>query len=51
MFAPARQHTLAKDRHVLVIQDTTSLRDDGSTKSLRLHAAIAGDIVVPKPTS
>jgi hypothetical protein len=45
MFATACQHTLglAKDRHVLVIQDTTSLRDDGSTKSLQLHAAIAVD--------
>lgn len=45
MFATARQHTLglAKNRHVLVIQDTTSLRDDGRTKSLQLHAAIAVD--------
>jgi hypothetical protein len=45
MFETARQHTLgqAKDRHVLVIQDTVSLRDDGRTKSLQLHPAIAVD--------
>jgi Transposase DDE domain. len=45
MFATARARTLGlvKDRHVLVIQDTTSLRDDGQAKSLQLHPAIAVD--------
>lgn len=39
--ASARTAGLVKDRHVLVIQDTTSLRDDGDQCSLHLHPAIA----------
>jgi hypothetical protein len=47
MVATARARTagLVKRRHVLVIQDTTSLRDDGDQRSLQLHAAIAVDAV------
>jgi hypothetical protein len=43
MFATAVAHTLTRvqERHILVIQDTTSLRDDGRKKSLQLHPAIA----------
>jgi hypothetical protein len=45
MIATASAHTagLVKGRHVLVIQDTTSLRDDGDQRSLHLHPAIAVD--------
>lgn len=45
MFATACAHThgLVKDRHVLVIQDTTSLREKGHNGSLQLHPAIAVD--------
>ena len=45
MVATAREHTLGlvRDRHVLVIQDTTSLRDDGGVKTLQLHPAIVVD--------
>ena len=41
--AHARTAGLVKGRHVLVIQDTTSLRDDGDQRSLHLHPAIAVD--------
>jgi len=45
MVATARTRTagLVQGRHVLVIQDTTSLRDDGDQRSLHLHPAIAVD--------
>lgn len=45
MVATARAHLLARvqDRALLVIQDTTSLRDDGNKHGLYLHAAIAVD--------
>jgi hypothetical protein len=45
MTATARARTagLAQGRHVLAIQDTTSLRDDGDRHSLNLHAMIAVD--------
>lgn len=41
--AGARTAELAAGRHVLAIQDTTSLRDDGSGHSLNLHAMIGVD--------
>jgi hypothetical protein len=41
--ASARTAERVKDRHVLVIQDTTSLRDDGDQCSHHLHPAIALD--------
>ncbi len=45
MVATARSHLLGRvqGRAVLVIQDTTSLRDDGNTRGLYLHPAIAVD--------
>lgn len=45
MFETAARATAqrVKGRHVLVIQDTTSLRDDGRDKGLYLHPAIAVD--------
>jgi Transposase DDE domain len=45
MVATARLHLLARvqGREVLVIQDTTSLRDDGNKRGLYLHPAIAVD--------
>lgn len=45
MVATARLRTagLVKGRHILAIQDTTSLRDDGKLDSLSLHAMIAVD--------
>ena len=45
MAATARARTagLVKGRHILAIQDTTSLRDDGKLNSLSLHAMIAVD--------
>jgi hypothetical protein len=45
MVATARARTvgLVKGRHILAIQDTTSLRDDGKLNSLNLHAMIAVD--------
>ncbi len=45
MVATARAHLLGRmqGREVLVIQDTTSLRDDGNKKGLYLHPAIAVD--------
>ena len=45
MTAMARERTasLVKGRHILAIQDTTSLRDDGKGNSLNLHAMIAVD--------
>ena len=45
MVATARGHTKSRiaGRHVLAIQDTTSLRDDGKKLSLQLHPAIAVD--------
>ena len=45
MLATARAHLLGRvaGRHVLVIQDTTSLRDNGRSKSLQLHPAIGVD--------
>lgn len=41
--AAARTAERVLNRHVLVIQDTTSLRDDGDKRSLQLHSAIAVD--------
>jgi Transposase DDE domain len=45
MAATARVRTagLAQGRHILAIQDTTTLRDDGHLCSLNLHAMIAVD--------
>jgi hypothetical protein len=45
MVAHARAHTarLVADRHILAIQDTTTLRDDGNLRSLNLHPTIAVD--------
>jgi hypothetical protein len=45
MVATARARTarLVKGRHILAIQDTTTLRDDGKQCSLNLHAMIAVD--------
>lgn len=45
MVAAARAHLLERvqGREVLVIQDTTSLRDDGNKRGLYLHPAIAVD--------
>jgi Transposase DDE domain len=45
MVATARARTagLVKGRHILAIQDTTSLRDDGDQCSLHLHPTIAVD--------
>jgi hypothetical protein len=45
IFATAGARTAGRvaERHVLVIQDTTSLRDDGDKCSLQLHPAIAVD--------
>ncbi len=43
MTAAARTSSLVQGRHVLAIQDTTSLRDDGTLNSLNLHAMIAVD--------
>ena len=47
MVETARARTLArvKGRHVLAIQDTTSLRDDGDQRSLHLHPTIAVDAI------
>ncbi len=41
--ARARTAGLAGGRHILAIQDTTTLRDDGNQRSLNLHAMIAVD--------
>jgi hypothetical protein len=41
--AAARTARLVEGRHILVIQDTTTLRDDGDQNSLNLHVAIAVD--------
>jgi hypothetical protein len=41
--AAARTAGLVGGRHVLAIQDTTTLRDDGDQNSLNLHAMIAAD--------
>ena len=45
MVATARSHLLNRvaGRDVLVIQDTTSLRDDGRKRGLSLHPAIVAD--------
>jgi hypothetical protein len=45
MVATARARTagLVKGRHILAIQDTTTLRDDGRQRSLNLHPMIAVD--------
>ena len=45
MVAAARARTagLVRGRHVLVVQDTTSLRDDGDQVSLHLHPGVAID--------
>ena len=45
MVATARSHLLERvaGREVLVIQDTTSLRDDGNKRGLYLHPAITVD--------
>jgi hypothetical protein len=45
MVATARARTagLVKGRHILAIQDTTTLRDDGKLNSLNLHPMIAVD--------
>jgi len=47
MVETARARTLARvnGRHVLAIQDTTSLRDDGDQRSLHLHPTIAVDAI------
>lgn len=41
--AAARTATRVGGRHILVIQDTTSLRDDGKKNSRNLHPSIAVD--------
>jgi hypothetical protein len=41
--AAARTRGLVAGRHILAIQDTTSLRDDGRQRSLVLHPTIAVD--------
>ena len=41
--AQARTAGLVKGRHILAIQDTTTLRDDGKLSSLNLHPMIAVD--------
>ena len=45
MIEAAASHTrsLVADRHILAIQDTTSLRDDGNKRSINLHPTIAID--------
>jgi hypothetical protein len=45
MVETARQRTagLVEGRHILAIQDTTTLRDDGDKRSLNLHPMIAVD--------
>lgn len=45
MVAHARSHTAGQvlGRHILAIQDTTTLRDDGKLCSLNLHPTIAVD--------
>jgi hypothetical protein len=45
MIATAGAHTrsLVAGRHILAIQDTTSLRDDGNKHSVNLHPTIAVD--------
>jgi hypothetical protein len=45
IFETAAAHTLARvgGRHILAVQDTTSLRDDGDKRSLQLHPMIAID--------
>lgn len=45
MIEAAASHTrgLVADRHILAIQDTTSLRDDGNKRSINLHPTIAVD--------
>ena len=45
MIAAALAHTkgLVSGRHILAIQDTTTLRDDGDQRSLNLHPMIAVD--------
>jgi hypothetical protein len=45
MVATALAHTkgLVAGRHILAIQDTTTLRDDGDQRSLNLHPTIAVD--------
>jgi hypothetical protein len=45
MVATARSHLLerVRGRELLVVQDTTSLRDDGGKRGLYLHPAIAVD--------
>lgn len=45
MVATARARTagLVQGRHILAIQDTTTLRDDGKQRSLNLHPMIAVD--------
>jgi hypothetical protein len=49
---PRTRPGLVQGRHVLAIQDTTTLRDDGDRNSLNLHAMIAldaGDGATPGP--
>lgn len=41
--AAARTGTLVRGRHILAIQDTTTLRDDGRDCSLLMHPTIAVD--------
>ena len=41
--ARARTAGLVRGRHILAIQDTTTLRDDGKRRSLNLHPMIAVD--------
>jgi hypothetical protein len=41
--ASAHTHGRVAGRHILAIQDTTSLRDDGKQRSINLHPTIAVD--------
>jgi hypothetical protein len=41
--ARARTAGLVRGRHILAIQDTASLRDDGDQRSMQLHPTIALD--------
>lgn len=41
--AAARTETMVAGRHILAVQDTTTLRDDGKKNSLLLHPTIAVD--------
>jgi Transposase DDE domain len=51
MVATARARTAkrVRGRHILAIQDTTTLRDDGKQRSLNVHAMIAVDVADGAP--